>query len=161
MHTVITRENNLKLCLILKLSALYGFLILSFSVQAGEPNSCSLHEPPRTSAVSADHGAFYFIYPRVIPKMYSGCQIMWDELGRESIKLRFQRGTLVQYVLVDYSGKTPETKKCSYKSRGIYRQNPTDCPAYENVEHGIPVGSMADDPPIPPERDVRLRGAER
>src|SRR5882757_4243871 len=99
-------------------------------------NTCSLDGPPPDAAVSANHGNFFFVYPRTVARSYSGCQTMWDELGRKVFVFRFTEGVLREYSLTDYSdGSKPMV--CKYAKQRLSADSSKDCSPYEDVKSGL------------------------
>jgi hypothetical protein len=138
-------------------------LILTFLVILGMPwnrcfavDSCSLEKPPLDAAVSGNHGSYFFVYPRHVSSGYTGCQAMWDELGRKIFEFRFLRGELQEYSLVDFSANGARIV-CRYDRGYISTRSSKDCSQYPDVMNGLRNVEKVDEPPVPKERDARLR----
>jgi hypothetical protein len=121
-------------------------------------NTCSPDGPPPDAAVSANHGSFFFVYPRAVSRSYSGCQTMWDELGRKIFVFRFTEGVLQEYSLMDYSGAGgSKPMVCKYAKKRLGADSPKDCSPYEDAKSGLLNVAPEDEPPVPADRDPRLR----
>lgn len=136
-------------------------LVLLFScvihLWASEPaeNTCSLDYPPHDAAVNQIHGSFFFIYPRKIPPLFTGCQTMWDELGRKTFVLYFNEGNLNKYLLTDYSGH--ETSEiCNYENDKLTSSSSSSCSSYEDMKNGLYYIAPEYEPSVPRNRDARL-----
>lgn len=117
-------------------------------------DSCRLAYPPRDAAVSGDHGSYYFVFPRHVSSDYSGCQIMWDEQGRQVFIFRFLKGKLTQYSMVDHA--VPKTTKlCKYDGQSLAAGSSSECPTFDSVKGGLPNVEPEDEPKIPKDRDPR------
>src|SRR5258708_1311678 len=92
----------------------------------------SLKGPPADAAVSANHGSFFFVYPQEVGARYTGCQTMWDELGRPVFVFRFMQGTLMKYSLADYSGGS-KLKVCKYEHENLTHLSSKGCASYVDV----------------------------
>jgi len=134
--------------------------MLLFALWSGEPafaqTACSLRAPPSDAAVTGDHGSFYFVYPRKVTPAYTGCQTMWDELGRAVFVFRFTKGVLTEYSLTDYSGES-KSQLCKYEHKRLSVGSPLDCSAYDDVRQGLLNGEPDEDPAVPKARDARLK----
>jgi hypothetical protein len=136
-------------------STLLLLVAACWGLPAFAQNACSFNVPPRDSAVSANDGRFYFVYPRKVTATYTGCQTMWDELGRKVFLFRFKQGTLTEYWLADYSSNA-KRETCKYHRGAVSPSSSKECPAYEDVKHGLLTVAPQDEPPVPRERDARL-----
>lgn len=87
--------------------------------------------------------------------MFTGCQTMWDELGRKIFVLYFQEGRLKQYSLTDYSGHQA-SEICTYDNGKLIASSPQSCTPYEHMKDGLGYIAPAYEPPVPKERDARL-----
>ncbi len=119
-------------------------------------DTCSLDGPPPDAAVSANHGSFFFVYPRTVARSYSGCQTMWDELGRKVFVFRFTEGVLHEYSLTEYSGGS-KPMVCKYLEQRLSADSSKDCSAYEDVKTGLLNVAPEDEPVVPESRDPRLK----
>ena len=134
--------------------------LVLFVIALGIPAMTSAHEicrtkiPPRESAVSENHGFFFFVYPRTLDAAYSGCQTMWDEKGNPLFVLTFEKGSLTKYELNDPSGVS-EKQTCVYKLGKGVQHNAKDCPDYDDLKDGFRSLPNRDEPIVPPERDPR------
>lgn len=117
-------------------------------------NNCTLTAPPRAAAVSADHGALLFVFPRKVDVNYSGCQTMWNERGAILFVLTFDRGALTSYQEFA-KPKRKATLSCKYTGHALKTRG-SQCPPYEDVEAGFRTLAEVDEPPVPVERDPRL-----
>jgi hypothetical protein len=150
----ITEHNAMRLrvwCLVMII--LLGCISWRNSVAA---DSCSLVKPPHDAAVSGNHGSYYFAYPRHITATFTGCQTLWDELGRKVYVYRFRNGELIRYSLTDYANDSSNIV-CKYRNRSLTADSPPECSAYDSVKSGLLNVELADEPPVPKERDPRLR----
>ena len=134
--------------------SLLGIALPQLSLAA---DSCAINKPPHDAAISGNHGSYFFVYPRHVSPSYSGCQIMWDELGRKVLVFRFREGKLLTYSSIDYSEAPPTTKSCSYRNGSPTPGVTPDCPPYDSIKDGLLNVDPADEPPVPKERDARLR----
>lgn len=122
--------------------------------QSAPNRNCDLPAPPRNAGLNGLHGEFLFVFPADIPAGYSGCQIVWDELGRQSILLHYTEREL-KYLAFDPANVTSGKVECFYEDRR-FASGDKSCPAYIDAEHGF--GALpADAEKIPPERDLRLK----
>jgi hypothetical protein len=119
-------------------------------------DSCALEKPPHDAAVSGNHGSYYFVYPRHVTPTFTGCQTMWDEMGRKVYVYRFLNGELIRYSLTDYASSSAKII-CKYRNRSLTADSPPECSAYDSVKGGLLNVELADEPPVPKERDPRLR----
>jgi hypothetical protein len=119
-------------------------------------DSCSLVKPPHDAAVSGNHGSYYFAYPRHVTATFTGCQMLWDELGRKVYVYRFRNGELVGYTLTDYANGSSKII-CKYRNRSLTADSQPECSAYDSVKNGLLNVELEDEPPVPKERDPRLR----
>src|SRR5215475_14243766 len=116
--------------------------LLLFAACWGKPTfaqtACSLNWPPADAAVSGNHGEYVFIYPRKVAAGYTGCQIMWDELGRKVFVYKFVKGMVREESLTLYSdsGKS-ESEICKYEGEHLSAISPKDCSAYEDIKDGL------------------------
>lgn len=133
-----------------------AFMAGCFGSPSLADENCSLQIPPRDSAVSANHGSFFFVYPRGFDRGYSGCQTMWDELGRMVLVFHFRDGALIEYTLADHS-TAGEPAVCKYKDGKPGAVNPKNCPQFADVENGLLNVLPEDEPEVPLERDPRAR----
>jgi hypothetical protein len=119
-------------------------------------STCSLEKPPTDAAVNENHGSFFFVYPRTVDTTsYTGCQIMWDELGRQVLVLHFSDGVLTEYSSTDYSA-TSQVILCRYKRGHLVHGNSSDCAGFEALKRGILNTSAEKEPPVPRDRDARI-----
>lgn len=127
----------------------WGFPALSSAQE-----NCQLTIPPRQAASTANHGLFYFVYPRVVNASYSGCQTMWDEKGTKVIVLTFEQGRVIKFEATDPS--SPSVKySCRYEHGKLASKQPKDCPEYDSVKDDLGPLPQSDDPIVPSERDPR------
>lgn len=89
MNLILWGNISLSLCLMICLDC-----SASSNEFGGYPDAknCSLSVPPENSGTNSLHGVFLFVYPRVIPVNFTGCQLMWDENGFQWMGLYFERG---------------------------------------------------------------------
>lgn len=133
------------------LSAVIGATILP--LLAWGADSCALAAPPKDAGVGSDDGALFYVYPRTLAAGYSGCQTMWDESGRRTAQLTFDKGGLSQYELTDYAKPTePKTRRCTYAGG---KASGDDCPAYDEASHGLAAAPVGEEPAIPAGKDAR------
>jgi len=127
-------------------------VVCGFPALASAQENCQFKMPPRQAASTANHGLFYFVYPRAIDAAYSGCQTMWDEKGVKVIVLTFEQGRVIKFEATDPS--SPSVKySCRYEHGKLASKQSKDCPEYVNDDLGpLP---QRDDPIVPPERDPR------
>ena len=120
-----------------------------------DPNrNCDLPAPPRNAGLNGNHGIYLFVFPADVPEAYTGCQIVWDEAGRQYTLLRYVNGDL-SYVAFDPTNAFSQKAECFYEG-GRLSNGDKSCPAYENAKGGF--GSLpAEAENIPPERDLRLK----
>ena len=116
-------------------------------------DNCALAAPPRTAAVTADHGAFLFVFPRKVDASYTGCQTMWNEHGAAVFVLKFDRGALTSYQEFGKQ-KRKATLSCEYSEHSL-KTRKSKCPPYEDVEAGFRTLPVADEPRVPVEVDPR------
>lgn len=157
MNCIITTQTSMtSKLLLLSLLLLSG---IGFSSEGLAAGSCSLEKPPTDAAVSGNHGTYFFVYPRHVAPNYSGCQTMWDELGRKVYVYYFQEGQLMNYSLFDYadSPAAPIIKLCKYRGQSLDPESPKDCSSYESVKHGLLNVEPEDEPPVPRDRDPRAK----
>ena len=124
-----------------------------FCSEALAENTCALKLPPKFSAISADHGAFFFVYPRKIQHHFTGCQTMWNEQGKKAFVLRFKNGTLVKYSSSYGSGIQAA---CDYRKGKLAIKNSGNCPDYQDVKNGLLNVDQSDEPEIPKDRDIHV-----
>ena len=118
--------------------------------------ACGLTAPPKESAVSTNHGFYYFVFPRTLPMSYTGCQIMWGEDGRRVFLLRFTNGEMERFE--SYPLDVNETlRTCKYGGGKLTSEASTDCPPYEAFKNGIRTFSSTSEPRVPAQRDPRLK----
>ena len=141
------------LCILLLLLTL---LLSCRSTPGQAAESCALRGPPPDAGVTANHGSFFFVYPRAVGASYTGCQTMWDELGRRVFVFRFINGALKEYSLTDYYSGKVKSRVCKYKDERLAGTSSTDCPAYEDVKRGLTV-TPEEEPPISKEKDLRQK----
>ena len=137
---------SLMVCTVIGLSAI--------GAQAASQHNCALTRPPPQAAVTETDGRFFFVFPRVIGRRYSGCQTMWDENGKAWFNLAFRSGVLIKYT----RNVTDDGKRlvvCIYEAGLLSKQSPSDCPAFESVKNGFTSIDKAHEPSIPPTRDPR------
>jgi hypothetical protein len=79
---------------------------------------------------------------------------MWDELGRETVVLRFRNGELESYEMEDYASDA-DRLTCRYRRGQLIEGEATSCPPFEDVKGGLPNVEVKDEPVVPPERDPR------
>jgi hypothetical protein len=116
-------------------------------------STCSLEKPPTDAAVNENHGSFFFVYPRTVDiTLFTGCQIMWDELGRQVFILHFSAGVLTEYSSTDYSA-TSKVILCRYKRGHLVHGDSSDCAGFEAVKRGVSNASTEQEPPVPRDRD--------
>jgi hypothetical protein len=136
-----------------------AFVLLAAASMApadqSDPNrNCDLPAPSRNAGLNGNHGVYLFVFPADVPADYTGCQMVWDELGRQYMLLRYVDGDL-SYMAFDPTNAFSEKSECFYEDRKLSNGDKA-CPAYTDAERGF--GSLPDDAmKIPPERDLRLK----
>lgn len=134
--------------------------VLMFAACAGTSSfadsSCALALPPLDAAVSGNHGQYLFVFPRKVTASFSGCQTMWDEQGRKVFVMRFSDGTLNEYSYTDFA-RGPITTVCKYEKERLSASSPAECSNYKDVKGGLLNVAPEDEPPVPRERDARLK----
>jgi hypothetical protein len=139
----------LALCALALVSSVWGRSALA------QP-TCSLEKPPIDTAVTENHGSYFFVYPRSVDlTSFTGCQIMWDELGRRVFVLHFSAGVLTKYSLTDYSANS-KVILCQYKSGHLAHGSSGDCADFEDVKRGLFNVSAEEGPRVPRDRDARI-----
>jgi len=111
--------------------------------------------PPKESYYDTNHGRFIFIYPKVIPDSYSGCQTYWDERGARIIVYHFKDGKPTY--MKGYNGGQL-VFSCKIKDEeGIQNENGFACPSLESVSFSLQLlrNAKQEDYMVPPERDPR------
>src|SRR5262249_27150305 len=98
--------------------------------------NCQLQRPPRQAAIDANHGFFFFVYPRTVSTGYSGCQTMWDEKGNPVFVLTFEKGEVIKIEATDPSG-AEKKQTCEHKHGRLVGQDTSDCPEYGAVKDGL------------------------
>jgi hypothetical protein len=156
VNSIITRDISMISKLLILPLLLLG---IGFSSEGLAAQSCSLEAPPTDAAVSGNHGSYFFVYPRYVAPHYTGCQTMWDELGRKVHVYHFHEGHLRDYSLFDYADGPagPIVKLCRYRAQSLCPDSPKDCSSYESVKSGILNVEPADEPKVPRDRDPRLK----
>jgi hypothetical protein len=125
-----------------------------FPAFASAQENCQLKIPPSQAAISANHGIYFFVYPRSVNAVYSGCQTMWDEKGNQWFVLMFEQGSLIKYESNDPSGASKK-QSCRYEHGKLARNESKDCPDYGDVKDGFRTLSNSDEPIVPSARDPR------
>jgi hypothetical protein len=125
-----------------------------FAELASAQENCQFKMPPRQAASTANHGLFYFIYPRAVSGSYSGCQTMWDEKGDQVIVLTFEQGSVVKFES-NYPSGASGKHSCRYEHGKLARNESKDCPDYGRVKDGFRSLPESDEPIVPPKRDPR------
>ena len=119
--------------------------------------NCALQIPPKDAFPRFDNARFNYIYPKIIPNNYTGCQIEWQEDGSIYTVTRFERGDPVHYDANYYKDKSPVL--CRLRKQTT-RPPFSMCPSYEGVMVGVK--KIAEEEPfggeVPPERDPRGKG---
>ena len=129
-------------------------LFFASSVFASSLPNCDESFPPRAAAITADHGFFFYVFPRDINASYSGCQTMWDEKGNVWFVLTFQLGSLTQYTeKSSENGRQP--LNCQYRKEGLIPNSSNNCPEYGSIKNGFKTIDKHDEPLIPQGRDPR------
>lgn len=149
MWQAIMQPNLRGLCIALLLGAMGSWPTMS---RASPQRDCALSGPPREAAVTETDGNFYFIFPRMIPKMYVGCQAMWDEGGKLVFLLTFSKGQLIQYE--KWQMPDGNAAICQYRLGASVTTSP-ECPSYESLKTGLKTLDRQHEPPVPPDRDPR------
>lgn len=121
---------------------------------ASAQENCQLTIPPRQAASTANHGFFYFVYPRAVDAAYSGCQTMWDEKGNQVIVLMFEQGSVIKFESPDHSSASGK-HSCRYEHGKLASNQSKDCPEYGSVKDSLGPLPQSDDPIVPSERDPR------
>lgn len=133
------------------------FLLITFNVSCvggGQDINCSLTSPPTDSGVNGIHGVYIFVYPHEIPKNYNGCQLVWDEEGREWIRLRFIDSNLLS-LKAQESKLSNETMQCFYSENGDNPNNSKSCFKYDEIKNGFPSVSGSK-MKVPKDKDPRI-----
>jgi hypothetical protein len=117
--------------------------------------NCDLVCPPLNAGVDGNHGIYFFIYPKYIEDLYSGCQIMWDENGFKWYILSYSNG-----VIENLLGNSPDGDQiiCKYRNGELVSGDKESCFAYDQLKNGLYAFQKTNDVDIkiPPERDLRL-----
>jgi hypothetical protein len=129
-------------------------VLAAFAQPACAMDNCDLPKPPPESAVTANHGAFYFVFPRSIPAGYTGCQTEWNEHGSIAWLLKFDKGALVVFEA------HPETSSeegfaCRYRDGKAVDPDTTSCPEFDSVKNGVATLPRNLEPVVPSDRDPR------
>ena len=101
--------------------------------------ACRSASPPKDATVVFQDREYWFVFPRALPERYTGCQLMWDSVGRRRFVLHFSNGELTQFDSHAGGGWSgTQTQICSY-SRGVLLSTTSSdrCPAYQAVKGGI------------------------
>jgi hypothetical protein len=81
---------------------------------------------------------------------------MWDENVRRVFLLRFTNGEMERFE--NYPLDANETlRTCKYADRKLTSDVSSDCPPYEAVKNGIRTFSPTSEPPVPAQRDPRVK----
>jgi len=123
-------------------------------------NTCEINKPPANSAVSENHGEYFFIFPRFISADFSGCQIMWDEAGKKYMTFKFSNGVLDWYQIHQAADIT-EPVRCSYVLGKQSDRSRSDCSSYDSVKKGLLNVAPEDEPTVPQSRDPRSKATLR
>ena len=111
--------------------------ILGCNISHSAEEDCGLLFPPVDSGSNRVHGMYLFIYPRIIPSNYFGCQSVWSESGEKLITLYIEDGHPKRQ-LVNYP---PEGIKyvCIYENDSLVNSSEKFC---NEFQQGEPFGGL-------------------
>lgn len=131
------------------------WMLASFGCAAVAADTCNFARPPKEAGLNVNHGEFFFIYPAKLEPGFTGCQTMWDERGQKTWVGHYDKGVPSELQIADGSPRKMIT--CRYRDGKLEAGTTEACPSAGALRRGLGSVSEATAPPVPPERDPRVR----